>query len=106
MVKRVDTSRLLDLETAQSKRSEIIGIILDSIKQVKALDKGYGLRFSPEDEELLLITDWVYIERICHPFLRFVLRLESNRGPIWVEVSGPEGTKSFLKSEFALNRWL
>jgi hypothetical protein len=96
----------LDAETAQLKRTEMIGVILDSIKQVKELEKGYGLRFGPKDEDLLLVTDWIYIERYCNPFLRFTFRSESNRGPIWVDVSGPDGTKELLKSDYALNRWL
>jgi len=102
----LDKSRLLDLETAQNRRIDIVSAILDSIKQVKTLDKGFGLRFSPDDADLLLVCDWIYVERICNPFLRFTLKSESNRGPIWVEVTGPEGTQSLLKSEFALGRWL
>lgn len=102
----IHSSRILDLESAQGQRTGIINAILDSIKQVKALDKGFGLKFGSEDRDFLLVTDWVYIERVCNPFLRFVLKAESNKGPIWVNVSGPEGTQSFLKSEYALNRWL
>lgn len=103
---KVETSRLLDLETAQDKRSVLINVILDAIKQVKPLEKGYGLRFSPDDEDLLLVMDWIYVERLCNPFLKFVLKAESNKGPLWVQITGPEGTQAFLKSEFALNRWL
>lgn len=102
----LDSERLLTEETAREKRGEIVNVVLDNIKQVKAVDKGYGLRFSPDGESLLLLSDWIYVERLCNPFLRFVLKVESNNGPVWLEISGPAGTQDFLKSEFALNRWL
>ena len=101
-----DGSRLLDIETAKQYRTDIVNAILDAIKQVKALDKGFGLRFGTDDRDLILVSDWIYVERLCHPFLRFVMKAEPNRGPLWVDLSGPDGTQAFLKSEYALNRWL
>jgi hypothetical protein len=41
-------------------------------------------------------------ERQCCPFLRFNIRLEPGEGPIWLELSGPEGTKDFLNSFLTL----
>ena len=42
------------------------------------------------------------LECQCCPFLRFSIRLEPGEGPIWLELSGPEGTKDFLNSIFSL----
>ena len=106
MINIIDKTRLFDEEAAKEQRNRIVGAVLDSIKQVKVLDKGYGLRFGSADEDYLLLTDWVFVERICNPFLRFGFKFESNRGPVWLDVAGPEGTKQFLKNEFALGRWL
>lgn len=101
-----ENNRLLNVEEAKEKRSDLLSIILDSIKQVKELENGYALRFSPGQNELLSVLDWIHVETICNAFLRFQLVVESNNGPIWLEMSGPTGVKDFLNSEFALSRWL
>ena len=103
---KVDASRLVSTDEAQTKRSELLTVVLDSIKQVKEVDNGYVLRFDSNQEDYVLITDWLQVENICSPFLRSQTVVESNNGPIWVELSGPAGTKDFLKSELAISRWI
>jgi len=105
-LKKMDAHRVLTLEQAQEKRIEQLPLLLDEIKQVKIIDAGYSLRFGPEAISLILVCDWLQIERICQPFLRMKLSCESNQGPVWLDVSGPSGTQDFLKSEYGLNRWL
>lgn len=103
---KIDPKRVFDAQEAQEKRSELLSIVLDGIKQVKEIESGYSLRFDPYLEDLILITDWIQIERSCNPFLRFRLTIESNSGPVWLDMSGPAGTQNFLKTEYGLNRWL
>jgi hypothetical protein len=105
-LKKVDAHRVLTLEQAQEKRIEQLPLLLDEIKQVKVIESGYSLRFGLEPTSLILVCDWLQIERICQPFLRMRLSIESNQGPIWLDLSGPAGTQNFLKSEYGLNRWL
>lgn len=105
-LKKIDAHRVLTLEQAQAQRIEQLPLLLDEIKQVKVIDSGYSLRFGLEPPSLILVCDWLQIERICQPFLRMKLSIESNQGPIWLELSGPAGTQDFLKSEYGLNRWL
>jgi hypothetical protein len=38
--------------------------------------------------------------RQCCPFLRFAITVEPGNGPIWLEMTGPEGTKEFLATTF------
>lgn len=102
----VDASRIVSTSEAQEKRSELLSVVLDSIKQVKEIENGYVLRFAPNQEDYVLISDWLQVENICSPFLRSQMVSESNNGPIWVELSGPSGTKDFLKTELAISRWL
>lgn len=35
----------------------------------------------------------------CCPFLRFQLTVEPGRGPIWLELTGPAGTREFVAHE-------
>jgi hypothetical protein len=38
------------------------------------------------------------LERQCCPFLRFELKVLPANGPIWLELTGPEGTRDFLRT--------
>lgn len=96
----------LSTEEAQEMRGELITRMLDSIKQVREIDSGYVLRFGSSSQDLVMVSEWIQVERLCNPFLRFRLSVESNGGPISVEMAGPSGTQDFLRSEFALNRWM
>jgi hypothetical protein len=40
----------------------------------------------------------IVAERECCPFLAFELVAEPNLGPVTVRVTGPTGTKEFLRS--------
>lgn len=106
MTHKLDANRLLTLELAQQQRASHLSLLLDEIKQVKVIESGYSLRFEPVPASLLVISDWLMIETLCQPFLRMRLTIESNQGPIWLDLSGPAGTQSFLKSEYGLSRWL
>ena len=37
-------------------------------------------------------------ERKCCRFLDFELKVHAAEGPVWLAISGPEGTKHFLES--------
>jgi hypothetical protein len=38
-------------------------------------------------------------ERRCCPFLRFEIVIMPGGGPLWLEMTGPEGTRQFLAAE-------
>ncbi|MBV1880552.1 MAG: hypothetical protein KUG82_02920 [Pseudomonadales bacterium] len=103
---KIDPKRIYSKNDALDERTEILGVVLDSIKQVLEVENGYKLRFSSNEEDMILVTDWLYLETKCNSFLRFSLSIESNQGPVWLEVSGPAGTKDFLETELVLSRWL
>jgi len=103
---KINPDRLFSPDEVQAKREQLLSIIMDSIKQVTELESGYQLRFSPKNEDLVLLSDWIQAERMCNPFLRFQMAAESNNGPLTCDMSGPSGTKYFLTSSLGLNRWL
>jgi len=39
-------------------------------------------------------------ERRCCPFFDLSLRLDREGGPMWLELTGREGVKEFIKAEF------
>ncbi|GAC1435028.1 MAG: hypothetical protein NVSMB6_31940 [Burkholderiaceae bacterium] len=76
-------------------RRERIARLGRHVAEVQERTDGYAYRFST-DSVLPELIEIVRAERLCCPFIRFVLTLEADNGPLWLEVSGPEGTKKFL----------
>jgi len=82
----------------QQRRSGLLAKVWDKIQEVKSIDSGYALRFESTDEILEELTRLIQLERSCCQFLEFNLRVLPEQGPIWLELSGPDGTKEFLDS--------
>lgn len=84
----------------QERRASILEKISRSVLQVKELNCGYAYSFSPEENRLQELAAMIDLERRCCPFLQFRLTVEANGGPVWLELTGPEGTKQFLDDIF------
>ena len=71
------------------------GLVTQALERLDVPD-GYRFRFGPEGETLQQIVRAVIAERECCRFLTFTLTAEPDAGPIWLEVTGPTGTREFL----------
>ena len=80
------------------RRDGVLSRALGHVKEFKPLTSGYALRLEPEDEALQAVFELVRVERKCCPFLAFTLKVDQNHGPVWLELTGPAGTKPFLAS--------
>lgn len=77
------------------------GLLADLMRRADAqedLPDGRRLRFAAADGVLPLIADTIDAERKCCRFLRFRVTVEPDEGPILLELTGPEGTRDFLKA--------
>lgn len=90
--------RLTDSELRVRKET-VLRQAQQAVLEVKVLRDGYALRFPSEDRWLGELTRIIGLERDCCPFLRFRLTVEPNGGPLWLELTGPHGTKAFLEAE-------
>lgn len=72
-------------------------------REITALEDGYQLRFEPEGGLLVRLAAFVERERECCPFLRFDLTVEPAAGPIYLRLTGPEGTKTLLQEVLRLS---
>ena len=105
-MQRVDPKRVFPEAEAAELRVKTLPMVLDSIKHVSETEAGFSVRLGSAVHDLVLVSDCMQIERACNPFLRFSLTVESNEGPITLDISGPTGTKDFLSTEMALSRWV
>jgi hypothetical protein len=84
----------------QERRHSVLQKLRHSVIEVKELSEGYAYRFPPDDVLIAELAQLVSLERRCCPFLRFGITVEPGDGPLWLEMSGPQGTKDFLASVF------
>jgi hypothetical protein len=70
-------------------------------KSVRELKNGYEFEFPGDTATYQLLTEWAIQERLCCPFFDISLRLEPEGGPLWLRLSGREGTKEFIKVDGA-----
>jgi hypothetical protein len=58
-----------------------------------------GYRFRFDAEALGQIADFVENERKCCPFLAFLIAVDGDADWIWLQLTGPAGTREFLDTE-------
>ena len=62
------------------------------------LPDGYVFRMPGDQKWMGVVWEAIVAERECCPFLTFELTAPPNLGPVSVRVTGPAGTKDFLKA--------
>lgn len=63
-------------------------------------DKGYEFQFSPTDVSLAELADWAVAESKCCPFFDFHLDLEQTGTLLCLRLTGGDGIKAFIRTEF------
>ena len=76
--------------------------LLDEFKpavvETEELQDGYAFRLTGDGKWMALIAELIVTERECCPFLAFELVALPNKGPLIVRMTGPAGTKEFLRT--------
>ena len=68
------------------------------VRSVEELAEGYAFRIAVNERAIASLAPWIAAERQCCPFLRFEIVLEPDSGPVTLRLTGPPGTREFLKS--------
>jgi hypothetical protein len=71
------------------------GLLRDASERIE-LSTGYRYLFENEPGVISRIATVIEQERQCCRSLRFQMALQPNRGPITLDVSGPESARAFL----------
>jgi hypothetical protein len=88
---------------ARLRHAGLIEQLRASLAEVRELPDGYALRFADDGTLFDRLAEWVRLESVCCPFLNFELRIEHQGGPVWLRLTGPEGTKRFLRNEYPIS---
>jgi hypothetical protein len=70
-------------------------------KSIRELRDGFEFEFPPDTATLQLVSEWAIGERLCCPFFDIDVRAEREGGSLWLRLTGREGVKQFIRSDFA-----
>ena len=90
---------LMDSEL-QERRRNVLQKVRSVCSEVKELEHGFIYRFPSDGEWIRELANLVELEHQCCPFLKFSITVEPGDGPVWLEMTGPKGTKEFLAEVF------
>jgi hypothetical protein len=80
----------------KARREDLLGGLVRRAAERVDVPNGYCVRFDPSDDILSAIAKVIEVERQCCRFLTFELTIQADDGPIWLQFSGPTGTREFL----------
>ena len=88
---------LTSAEITARRATLLPGLLAQAAERIP-LPNGFRWRFAASGEFLAAAAETMNTERQCCRFLRFVLAIEPDGGPIWLEITGPQGTAEFLET--------
>jgi hypothetical protein len=95
MTERPVACSLSDGELAE-RRAGLFTHLRHDRQEARWLSDGVAWRFSSGPSVIAALAEFIGLESQCCPFLRFQLTVEPDGGPVWLELSGPTGTRDFL----------
>ena len=87
-------------EALQTRREGLLTDLVRRALRREDLTDGLRLEFAPFGDTLALIARVVEAERHCCRFLRFGITVEPDGGPVFLELTGPAGTRDFINALF------
>jgi hypothetical protein len=88
---------LTPAEIAARRATLLPGLLARAEERIPLAD-GFRWRFAASAACLAAAAETIDAERQCCRFLQFVLTIEPGGGPMWLEITGPQGTSEFLES--------
>ena len=88
------------LTTAELREREatLLARFRSALLKTEELQEGYAFLVPGDGERIRLVAELIVAERECCPFLVFEVSALPDMGPVTVCVTGPAGTKEFLRS--------
>ena len=97
--------RLALTPAARTRHFDELGPRLRALgTDVRELPNGYAFRFPADPATVALVAEWAAGERLCCPFFEIDIHFEPEHGPLWLTLTGREGTKDFIRAD--LPKWI
>jgi hypothetical protein len=81
------------------ERKNILQKLHCLVKEKMEVENGYLFRFDGSNDIINQIVDIIKLERQCCSFLNFNITIEKETAPVFLKITGPQGTKDFLLYE-------
>ena len=75
--------------------------LIQTVQSIQEIENGYEFAFPNETDLIFKIAEFISNERLCCPFLKFTLHVNSNSEPVSLSLVGPVGSQEFLRAEFS-----
>lgn len=79
-------------------RQELSRLVLETHE----LPDGYAFGHAANATTILLLAEFITLERLCCPFFHFTLELTGTEDTVWLKLTGDGATKKVLEAEFRL----
>jgi hypothetical protein len=93
-------SALAPAERTRHKR--LTEKLISSRIEIVETEKGYEFQFNPSVVSIAELADWAAAESKCCPFFDFHIDLEREGTLVCLRLTGTQGIKHFIESEFQL----
>lgn len=71
--------------------------VFEAISEIHEVKNGFEFKLPAETELIQKAGSFIARERLCCPFFDFNLSIPSNHQPVWLQLSGREGVKAYIK---------
>ena len=88
----------------RTHHKELTDKLMAERKESVETPTGYEFQFNPKRVPLAELGDWVAAESRCCSFLDFHIDVEAEGNLLCLRLTGAEGVKAFIRSEFAVKR--
>ena len=86
----------------RARHKQLTEKLMAARKETVETAKGYELQYTPADVTIGEVAEWVVAESKCCPFLDFHIDLENEGELICLRLTGEEGIKEFINTEFKI----
>lgn len=86
----------------RAHHTQLTAKLFASHKAIRETEKGYEFQFNPSDVSLAELADWVAAESKCCSFFDFHIDLEQEGYLLCLRLTGADGAKAFIRSEFGV----
>lgn len=83
----------------RKRKATVLAFLREKVTAKKELKNGFAFCFPGSDEMLDTLVEFIKSERMCCDFFTFTLFVSDDKSEIWLELTGPEGVKGFMKTE-------
>jgi hypothetical protein len=82
------------------RHKQLTDKLIAARREIVETEKGYEFQYSPSNVSIGELADWVAAEGKCCPFFDFHIDLEREGSLLCLRLTGEEGIKPFIRSEF------